>query len=175
MNLTTTPSRCDSWLRSTVWCCAGKRRPWHCTIRRRVARRLTASVWPDQRARHQRLKGAFQLAQRIPATVDKARAGEWLAVQLPDRPAGLTVVTHSIVWRYLSAEEQTVVMDLLKQHGAQATSQRPLAWVRHEPAPPRMTYDGKPYPVTVTEWPGGQTSVVATAHAHGQQMEWGQS
>lgn len=136
---------------------------------------LTASVWPDQRARHQRLKGAFQLAQRIPATVDKARAGEWLAVQLPDRPAGLTVVTHSIVWRYLSAEEQTVVMDLLKQHGAQATSQRPLAWVRHEPAPPRMTYDGKPYPVTVTEWPGGRTSVVATAHAHGQQMEWGQS
>lgn len=133
---------------------------------------LTASVWPDQVARHERLKGALALAGAVPAVVDRATAGEWLATQLAARPDGLTVVTHSVVWRYLSVAERGVVVDLFEGHGQTATTDRSLAWVRLEPAPPKMTYDGMPYPVTVTEWPGGRTSVVATAHAHGQEVVW---
>lgn len=133
---------------------------------------LTASVWADQRDRHARLKGALRLAGRVPAQVAAAGAGEWLDGQLPNRPDGVTVITQSVVWRYIDSDERDVIERLLAAHGDAATAATPLAWLRLEPSPPRMTYDGKPYPVTVTTWPGGATSVLATAHAHGQEFVW---
>ncbi|CAN5245015.1 DUF2332 domain-containing protein [soil metagenome] len=134
---------------------------------------LTASVWADQHDRHQRLRGALALAADVPAQLDAEPAGTWLARQLDLRPSGaVTVVTHSVVWRYLGAAEQKQVLDLLDVHGRDATPDRPLAWVRLEPAPPLQVYDGTPYPVTVTTLPGGTTRVLAHAQAHGQDLRW---
>ncbi|HUG86819.1 MAG TPA: DUF2332 family protein, partial [Euzebya sp.] len=134
---------------------------------------LTASVWADQQDRHARLKGALDLAAAVPAELSTDRAGPWLQQQLAARPEGvLTAVTHSVVWRYLPSEEQSQVTQSLAQHGAQATPTSPLVWLRLEPAPPLVTYDGRPYPLTATTWPGGDTVVLARAQAHGQDLRW---
>jgi hypothetical protein len=133
---------------------------------------LTAAIWPDQHDRHQRLRGALALAEAVPAPVDAARAGEWLGAQLEDRPDATAVVTHSVVWRYIDASERLKIQDLLAEQGREATAGRPLAWMRLEPTPPMMTYDGTPYPVTVTTWPGGATQVLGHAKAHGQDLTW---
>lgn len=134
---------------------------------------LTASVWADMPARHARLKGALDLARRVSATIEQATAGEWLARRLPQRPDGaVTVVAHSVVWRYIPEQERQQVQDLLAAHGADATRTSPLVWLRLEPRPPRMTYDGNPYPVLATTWPGGQTLELGQAHAHGQALRW---
>lgn len=134
---------------------------------------LTASLWPDQPQRHQRLRGALDLATRIPARVDAAAAGEWLAEALATRPAAvLTIVSHSVVWRYIPLAEQARITALLADAGRRSSAQRPLAWVRLEPRPPMTTYAGVPYPVTVTTWPDGDTTEVAEAAAHGQQVRW---
>lgn len=133
---------------------------------------LTAAVWADMPLRHERLKGALDLAGRIPVEVTRAGAGEWLAAVLPDRPAGLTVITHSVVWRYIDPEERAGIARLLAEQGEAATPDRPLAWLRLETANPAEGYDGEPYPLTLTSWPGGTTEVLATAQAHGQQMRW---
>lgn len=133
---------------------------------------LTASVWADQHDRHQRLRGALQLAAAVPAPVDRAPAGSWLPPRLADRPAGVTAVTHSVVWRYLSEGERLQVSSALADHGGEATPDRAIAWIRLEPVPPATTYDGTPYPVTVTTWPGGITTVVGRAQAHGQEVTW---
>ncbi len=133
---------------------------------------LTASVWADQHLRHQRLRGALQLAARVPVEITAAGAGSWLAQQLPERPDGLTLVTHSVVWRYIDADERLQIQQLLADHGEQATRARPLVWMRLEPRPPMMTYDGTPYPVMATTWPGGRTEVLAQAQAHGQEVVW---
>ncbi len=133
---------------------------------------LTASVWADQPQRHARLKGALQIAERVPADVSRAHAGEWLAQHLPNRPEGITVVSHSVVWRYIDAQEKVQITRLLAEVGSAATAARPLVWLRLEPRPPRMTYDGSPYPVTVTTWPTGVEQVLGTAQAHGQELTW---
>lgn len=133
---------------------------------------LTASVWADMPARHARLKGALALAQQIPAEVTRAGAGEWLEDVLPDRPDGLTVVAHSVVWRYIPEPERQRITDTLARVGAAATAANPLVWLRLEPRPPAMVYDGNPYPVLATTWPGGHTVELAQAQAHGQDLRW---
>jgi hypothetical protein len=134
---------------------------------------LTASVWPDQHARHQRLRGALALAAELPVVVDAQGAGDWLPERLDARPDGTTaVVTHSVVWRYIPAEEQVKIRGIMTDTGSAATPTRRLAWMHLEPQPPATTYDGDPYPITVTEWPGGATRVLGTAQAHGQDVVW---
>lgn len=134
---------------------------------------LTASIWADQHARHERLRGALVLAGRIPVVVDAGHAAPWLTRRLAERPEGaVTVVGHSVVWRYLGAREQQAVRDLLAAHGAEATARTPLVWLRLEPTPPAMVYDGAPYPITATTWPGGITTILGTAQAHGQEVRW---
>jgi hypothetical protein len=134
---------------------------------------LTASVWADQHARHQRLRGALAIAGDVPVVLEQATALPWLTRELADRPDdAVTVVTHSVVWRYLPADERTAVEALLAEHGASATARAPLAWVRLEPTPPLLTYDGRPYPITATTWPSGRTVVLGHAQAHGQDVRW---
>ena len=133
---------------------------------------LTAAVWADQPARHARLKGALALAGEVPAHVEQVGAGEWLARVLPERAQGLAVVVHSVVWRYIDPDEQAAIEALLHAEGAAATPDRALAWLRLETANPAAGYDGNPYPLTLTTWPGGETRVLAHAQAHGQELRW---
>ena len=111
------------------------------------------------------LGGRYPFAQH-------AHSGHWLADVLPDRPDGLTVVSHSVVWRYVPTDEQDAVIRLLDDVGGSATASSPLVWLRLEPRPPAMVYDGTPYPLLATTWPGGETVELGVAQAHGQDLRW---
>src|SRR5207249_9826000 len=59
---------------------------------------LLSYVWPDQPDRIERLRGALEVARRVPATVERADALEWLRIHLASpRPGTATVVFHSVV------------------------------------------------------------------------------
>ncbi len=129
-------------------------------------RRLRSLVWPDQLDRLARLDAAIEVAARVPVTVDRADAIDWLAGQLAVPAPGLaTVVVHSIVLQYLSPEGRSRVVATLEQAGAEATPTAPLAWLRMEPGGDRAE-------VRLTRWPGGRTELVASSAYHGPPVAW---
>jgi hypothetical protein len=134
---------------------------------------LTASLWADQRERLERLRGALEVAQRIPARVDEASAGEWLPERLAEPVPGVaTVVFHSIVRQYVSPAEFAVVRAALDQAGARATPHTPLHWLYLEPETPDTLDRGTPFVVELTTWPGGVSRRLAISGAHGANIRW---
>lgn len=129
---------------------------------------LTASVWADQLARLQRLRGALDLARRIPAVVDRAGLDTWSARHLQDLPRGqVTVVFHSVVAEYLDNDVRRRFVDAMAAAGDRATEDGPLAWVRLEPIS-ALRHHG----VQLTLWPGGSSRALARCGAHGDDVEW---
>jgi hypothetical protein len=144
------------------------------------ALRLLSFVWPDQTHRLARLKTAIAAVAdaRGPAgapaqaPVHRAAAADFLATALqPERTQRLTVVTHSIVWQYIGADEQARIEATLQAAGARASAAAPLAWLRMEPPAP-----DQPVELVCTQWPAaagqGQTQILARVHPHGQHLEW---
>ncbi len=130
--------------------------------------KLRSYVWPDQPARHQRLNGALRIAADHPPKVDRARACDWIGKRLAERKQGrLHVIFHTIMWQYMPAEEQLWVEDLIREAGARASRDAPLAWLRLET-------DGDPdgAALHVTTWSGlpddGKTRLLARADFHGR-------
>ena len=159
---------------------------------------LSSYVWPDQRRRWARLKGAFDVASKVPADIERAGAAEWLERKLAEQRADCaTVVFHSVVMQYVDPDERGAVVELIKAAGEAATGDAPLAWLRMEPpfadlgrffateyahsevnealfpehpgASPDM--DGLAV-VSLTAWPGGETRVIARAGYHGDPVVW---
>ena len=124
---------------------------------------LQASVWADQVARLQRLRGALDLAARVPAQVDAASIMEWLPDRLAEPAKGTaTVVYHSIVEEYVPAAELSAFYAAMEEAGAWASARAPLAWVRLEPEPGH-----KRHLLTLRLWPGGEQGGLARCGAHG--------
>ena len=124
---------------------------------------LESSLWADQVVRLRRLRAAFEVAARVPASVDQASVDEWLPRVLDTPRRGLTtVVYHAIVYEYFSDAVRRGFQEALGRAGAAATSDAPLAWLRFESTPAT-----RGYAVTLTTWPRGEERVVATAGAHG--------
>jgi hypothetical protein len=132
---------------------------------------LRAYLWPDQNARRRRLDGALQIAQVVPARIEAAAAGDWLALALAQRRAGAaTVVFQSIVMQYVAAAERARIADTLRDAGARATADAPLAYLRFEPTP---RDDGEwIYGVDLTLWPGGAAATLAVSSPHGPPVKW---
>ena len=127
---------------------------------------LLSYTWPDQPDRLARLRGAFEIAQRVPAIVDQAGAVEWLPGCLAERRDGLTtVVFHSIVMQYMTPKQRTEMRAILEDAGARASARAPLAWLRMEPG-------GEQTEVSMTMWPGGREHVLARSGFHGHPVEW---
>jgi hypothetical protein len=124
---------------------------------------LLSYVWPDQHWRFALMSAALDVAARVPATVDRAPAGDWLAARLAE-PAGdrVTVVVHSIVMQYLPGAERVRVEQLV---GA-AAERMPLAWLRMEP------HDADRAGVWLSLWPGGRHARIALSGYHGRPVEW---
>jgi hypothetical protein len=131
---------------------------------------LTAYVWPDQVARLERLRGAFELAATVPVKVRRESAEQTL-----DRTTlaegSWTVVWHSVFRQYLSSESRSALAARLDSLGADATARRRLAHLTLEPA--RRTPDSDyEFLVTLRTWPGGEERILGTASGHGVPTTW---
>lgn len=130
------------------------------------ARTLMSFVWPDQDRRFRDLRGAIDVARRVPAMLERSDAAPWVTRRLAEpSPGALAIVYHSVVMQYLTEDARAAFVDAVRVAGERATPDAPLAWVRFEPA--RRTFE-----VTVTTWPGGEARVVAEAGAHGRPVRW---
>ena len=132
--------------------------------------RMLSFVWPDQLERFARLDAAIAVARAHPLVVEAADAGEWLTDRLAGgTPVGAaTVVFHSIVWQYLPAATREGVRRALATAGAQASPDRPLVWMRMEPAT-REHAD-----LRLTTWSGGDPveELIAEVGYHGADVRW---
>jgi hypothetical protein len=127
---------------------------------------LRSYLWPDQTERLRLLDAALEVAGRIPAPVERARAGDWLESRLASRGAGAcTVVFHSIVMQYMPEDEREKIDRVLAEHGAHATHDAPLARLSMEPG-------GEEAHVTLTVWPGGESRLLASCGYHGAEVRW---
>lgn len=139
------------------------------TTEGRVA--LTAYVWPDQVERLQRLRGAFEVAARVPAEVRRQGAVEFVrGLELEDGTT--TVLWHSVMWQYLPADDQRAVTAGIEELGAAATGRQPFAHLRLEPMR-RTPDDEHEFLVALQVWPGGELRIVGDVGPHGVPAIWG--
>lgn len=127
-------------------------------------------VWPDQHARLHRLRGAIEVARRVPAQLQRRPAADAVAgLTLAD--GALTVLWHSITWQYLPAHERDAVRAGIDALAAQAGTRSPFAHLSLEPA-----RDGPGGPikflVRARSWPDGDHLVLGECHAHGPPVNW---
>jgi hypothetical protein len=131
---------------------------------------LLSYVWPDQPARLDRLRGAIIVARRVPAPLELRNAVE--AVDGLSVASGtLTVLWHSIVWQYLSADDQAAVLAGIERLGADARADSPFAYLILEPH--RRTPESPvEFAVRARCWPGGDDAVLGTCSPHGPPVTW---
>ncbi|OSC25666.1 hypothetical protein B8W69_18510 [Mycobacterium vulneris] len=127
-------------------------------------------VWPDQAARLARLRGAIEVACRVPAVLERRTAADAVAgLTLTD--GALTVLWHSITWQYLSADERAAVRAHVDALAARADARSPFAHLTMEPA---RDGPGAPirFAVRARSWPHGDPQTLAECHPHGPPVDW---
>jgi len=131
--------------------------------------RLMSYVWADAPARLQRLEHALRIARRRRPCVEQGNAVPWLMDQLRlEQPQGVCrVIFHSMVLQYFSPEERDAVAGAIKAAGAQASADRPLAWVSFE-----WNTDRSEVQLLLNSWPEGRTRHLATCHPYGSWIDW---
>ncbi len=131
---------------------------------------LLSYVWPDQPARLDRLRGAIAIARRVPAPLHLSNAVETVA-GLSVVTGALTVLWHSIMWQYLSADDQAAVKAGIEALGAKARADAPFAHLMLEPQ--RRTPDSPvEFAVRARFWPGGDDTLLGTCSPHGPPVTW---
>jgi hypothetical protein len=121
---------------------------------------LASYVWGDHVERLARLRGALDVAARVPATVERAGALEFLTRELTTDVT--TLVWHSVVWQYVDPAERAAVEALL--------AQAPPSVVQAGMEPERV---GDDWVFRVHLQRGGCPRVhVADAHGHGLPVRW---
>ncbi|TDC71351.1 DUF2332 domain-containing protein [Actinomadura sp. GC306] len=132
-------------------------------------RLLLSYVWPDQAARVERLRAAFEVAARVPATVVRAGAADFLADLAPE-PGVATVVWHSTMWAYLGEDEAARLRGHVERAGAAATPDAPVAHLSFEGRVPSRL--DATQVVTLRLWPDGGETVLGQGPAHGLPLTW---
>jgi hypothetical protein len=108
---------------------------------------LRSYCWPDLIARRRLLEDALAACRRIPARVDQAEPGPWLAERLAEPvPNAATVVFR--------AGGSLYPAEALALAAGAATERAPVAWLRLEPG-------RRGYEVRLTVWPPGERRVLA--------------
>lgn len=132
---------------------------------------LTSYVWADQVERLERLRGALQVAARLPAPVERLPASAFLERELAEpAPGVVTVVWQSVVRQYLDPDERQRVEDLLAAAGERATPEAPLARLSLEPE--SLGAGRFRFLVELTRRPGGAPELLADAEGHGPPVGW---
>jgi len=131
---------------------------------------LRSYVWPDQRARLERLSAAFEEAARIPARVACQDAASF-ARELRLQRGRTTVLWHSVMWQYLSSADQDAITARVSELGASATDEMPFAHLSLEPT--RRTPAARhEFLVVLQLWPTGARTIIGTSVAHGVPTVW---
>lgn len=130
------------------------------------ALRLKSFVWADQRSRLARLQGAADLALAGGVEVERSDAVVWAEAHVRPEPGTATVLFHSIVRQYLSADGRDRLDRVVARAAAAAGAEQPFAWLRLEGLPDRG------YEVRLTLWPGGTERLLAETHPHGEWVAW---
>jgi hypothetical protein len=134
------------------------------------ALRLRAYIWPELTERFARMDAAVTEARRSPPDIARCRARDFVDRVLAEEPQpGVTrIIAHSVVWQYIPADERAEITSAIETAGALATRDAPLAWVMLE-----ANRDTHRHELTLRWWPGGpQARKLATAHPHGNWVEW---
>ncbi|MFK7836628.1 MAG: DUF2332 domain-containing protein [Sulfitobacter sp.] len=130
--------------------------------------RMTAYLWPDQPERLSMTRAAASIATTPPHQGD---AIEWLGPRLASAPQGhLHLVQHTVAWQYFPAAAQAHGRALIEAAGAQATSNRPLAWLSMETDGDTTGKVGAA--LTLRLWPGDITLDLGRADFHGRWIKW---
>jgi hypothetical protein len=131
---------------------------------------LLSYIWPDQHARLDRLRGAISIARRVSAPLRRRNAVDAVA-GLSVAAGTLTVLWHSIMWQYLSADEQAAVGLGIEALGGQARADSPFAHLTLEPG--QRTPDSPvEFMVRARSWPGGDETLLAACSPHGPPVTW---
>jgi hypothetical protein len=136
------------------------------------ALRLRAFVWADQPKRLERLGAAIALARGAGVGVTRADAGAWLSEKLAGPlPSGTTVIYHSVVWQYFSAETIAAAMQAIHTAAARADESHRLAWLRYE-TNSVLGLDGPldGMAVDLQTWPGGERRVLVRTDGHARKV-----
>src|SRR3546814_15396511 len=80
------------------------------------------------------MEAAIAAAHEAKPNLVHANAADFVETELAKpQAAGTTrVLMHSIVWQYVPADQQARVPAAMEAAGAQATPERPLAWIALE-------------------------------------------
>jgi hypothetical protein len=134
--------------------------------------RLTSYVWPDQRERLERLRGAFAVAAAVPAVVERMGAAAFLRRELATpRPGVVTVVWHSVVWQYLDRAERDAVVRALAGAAGRASAEAPLAVVSFEPR--RIPGEERfAFLASQALSPGQEERLIGEGQGHGPPVRW---
>lgn len=134
------------------------------------ALRLKAYIWPEHFVRFERMEKAIALVHQSPPDLVRADAADWVEMRLatPQSEGTTRTLVHSIVWQYLPAATQDRITKAMEAKGAEATREKPLAWIAVEAN--RETYR---HELVVRHWPGdGEPVKLAGAHPHGAWIDW---
>lgn len=132
-----------------------------------------AYVWPDAPARMDRIDAAISLASANPPNLVQMDAGEFVAQCLaaPQKEGTTRAMFHSIMWQYMPSETQDAITRAVEEAGANASREKPIAWVSLETDPATFRHELK-----VRCWTGNAedcgTALLAHAHPHGAWVEW---
>ena len=130
--------------------------------------RLTAYLWPDQPERLNNTRAAASVATARP---QKGDAIDWLGPRLASAPQGcLHLIQHTVAWQYFPAEKQAHGRALIEAAGAQATRNRPLAWLSMETDGDTTGKLGAA--LTLRLWPGDIRYELGRADFHGRWIRW---
>lgn len=135
-----------------------------------AAERLMAYIWPEAEARFERMEAGIAMIHERGIDLVQADAADWITARLaePQAPGVTRVLMHSIVWQYIPPDRQAMIEHAMAEAGANATPERPLAWITLETN--RATFR---HELMVRFWPGGEEAqLLGEAHAHGAWVEW---
>ncbi|QDZ01702.1 DUF2332 family protein [Nitratireductor mangrovi] len=131
--------------------------------------RLRSYLWADQPHRLERLDAAIGLAEAEPFVVERADAADFVRRRLAGPRDGTALVFfHTIMWQYLPRATKDAIVAVLDEAGKAATPDSPIARLRMEPRDPNDPFAT----LSVTTWPGGETTRLAKCDYHGRWIEW---
>jgi len=137
---------------------------------------LTSFVWPDHVERFERLRGALQVAARVPAVVVEQDAVSFVG-DLRLRDGEALVLWHSAMWMYLPPEDRAAIDAELTRLGASATARSPLVHVALEPVS-ELPGEQHVFHLRVTAWPEcddvppGVTVTIGRTPPSGVPVDW---